>query len=653
MCLWLGWAPAHATDVEQVEVLAEDEAAARAAATTLDATDPRGSEGLAELLERAAGLTIRRQGALGSWAGVSIRGASAQQVQVFVDGVPLNPDGSYAVNLSELPLAALASVKIWRGVAPAAYGASPMGGVIDLQSPSDAERRPVFRMGYGALQTARASGSVAGAAKQAPLDGWLAVDAFHARNDFRYFSDNGTRYTTEDDTWRIRTNNDVQQVSVHGRLRVRHDGWTFGVLDALLLRHGGVAGPIGDPAEDTELDTWRNLATLWGHGGVGPVRVEARAWHLGRGDVLADPYDEVGVGYTLRRDRFDTGGTQLTLRGRAPGWLAWTGVLQARGESYVGTHLTTGDELGRAQRGVLGATVEARGTWHSDVFEAVLQADVRGVVGQAPSWSGVLPRAAFTWAPSTMWALRMSGGAGFRAPTLTELFGDRGAIVGNPDLRPERGQSVDLTVAWRAQPHPTVRLDVELGGFARWGRDRIVYVQNAQRSMIPVNFGRSRVLGAEGALQLDVSDVFSMASSVTLQDPRNLQDDPAVFGKFLPSTPRWQWDQRTEVGWHQLVRVGHSLHFTGETPYDALNWFLAPPRWIHGAYLRLQPWAVGPSLELEVANLTDNRATMVDIDPLQPDAGQTLAPLTDVVGYPLAGRTWMLTLVWKLDRRRS
>ena len=315
--------------------------------------------------------------------------------------------------------------------------------------------------------TARASGSVAGAAKQAPLDRWLAVDAFHARNDFRYFSDNGTRYTTEDDAWRIRTNNDVQQVSVHGRLRVRHDGWTFGVLDALLLRHGGVAGPIGDPAEDTELDTWRNLATLWGHGGVGPVRVEARAWHLGRGDVLADPYDEVGVGYTLRRDRFDTGGTQLTLRARAPGWLAWTGVLQARGESYVGTHLTTGDVLGRAQRGVLGATVEARGTWRSDVFEAVLQADVRGVVGQAPSWSGVLPRAAFTWAPSTMWALRMSGGAGFRAPTLTELFGDRGAIVGNPDLRPERGQSVDLTVAWRAQPHPTVRLAVELGGFAR------------------------------------------------------------------------------------------------------------------------------------------------------------------------------------------
>ena len=45
-------------------------------------------------------------------------------------------------------------------------------------------------------------------------------------------------------------------------------------------------------------------------------------------------------------------------------------------------------------------------------------------------------------------AVKASAGWYVRLPTLLELFGNRGTIVGSPDLRPERGPSLDAGVVW-------------------------------------------------------------------------------------------------------------------------------------------------------------------------------------------------------------
>ena len=52
---------------------------------------------LADVLDRAAGVQIRRLGGPGAWSGVSIRGQSMRQTTVLLDGIPLNPDGGAAV----------------------------------------------------------------------------------------------------------------------------------------------------------------------------------------------------------------------------------------------------------------------------------------------------------------------------------------------------------------------------------------------------------------------------------------------------------------------------------------------------------------------------------------------------------------------------
>ena len=45
---------------------------------------------LADLLSSAVGVQVKRYGGLGSFSTVSIRGSTAEQVVVYLDGVPLN-----------------------------------------------------------------------------------------------------------------------------------------------------------------------------------------------------------------------------------------------------------------------------------------------------------------------------------------------------------------------------------------------------------------------------------------------------------------------------------------------------------------------------------------------------------------------------------
>lgn len=73
---------------------------------------------LADVIETATGTTVVQLGGLGDLSAVSIRGSSLRQVQVFLDGVPLNPDGSATVNLAELPLGAFSRVEVYRSSPP-------------------------------------------------------------------------------------------------------------------------------------------------------------------------------------------------------------------------------------------------------------------------------------------------------------------------------------------------------------------------------------------------------------------------------------------------------------------------------------------------------------------------------------------------------
>lgn len=624
------------------------------------------STDVATLVDGAAGTTVVQLGGLGDFSAVSLRGSTFRQVQVHLDGVPLNPDGGDTVNLSELPLSAFSRVEVWRSAAPPEMLASPIGGVINLVT-GEGAAEPWVGATVGSFGTARVTGFGAGSGSWLgqPADGLAVVDLFRTRGDFGYFADQGTLYDLLDDRRTERGNNDKSQLSVHGRVRVGGDRLRLTALDAFLSRDEGLPGHANDPALAARLTSTRNLAVAQLDGGGGATRGWGRLWSLHRREVLDDRAGEVGIASQWQSTGTDSVGVAGHGRwGLAPQAVpALTGSV--RMDRVQVDDLQIDDLEGSAtlptrRRVALGGAASADFILWEDrlVVSPVVQGqglryladDAQSVgalggsdTGTADVWSAD-PRLGLRLSPWPWIALKGTAGRYLRAPDFTELFGDRGALVGNPDLRPERGWQGDVGAAARSAGGAWGRVSGELAGFWRQSTDLIAWSQNSQRTLIPVNVGRARVYGVEAALALELLGAIDLDMSLTQTTTENQSERRAVAGNELPRVPPWEAYVGTSLHHEEVVRVGHGWSATAPTFWDATNYYQTPNRSFHNVFARVAPHPA-VRLEVECRNLLNTTVEVVDRDPLdQSSDAQRVQAVTDFVGYPLPGRTFLFTL---------
>jgi outer membrane cobalamin receptor len=89
---------------------------------------------LQSVLETVSGVTICNRGGFGHYADASIRGSSPSQVQVYLDGIPLNGATGNAVDISKIPISALQSITIYKSTPPIEIFGANAAGVINLTS---------------------------------------------------------------------------------------------------------------------------------------------------------------------------------------------------------------------------------------------------------------------------------------------------------------------------------------------------------------------------------------------------------------------------------------------------------------------------------------------------------------------------------------
>lgn len=84
------------------------------------------------LLERIAGLSVRDSGGRGSQTTVFVRGVSASQTIVLIDGVRVGSATLGAAALNSYPIEAIERIEVLKGPFSGIYGADAAGGVIQL-----------------------------------------------------------------------------------------------------------------------------------------------------------------------------------------------------------------------------------------------------------------------------------------------------------------------------------------------------------------------------------------------------------------------------------------------------------------------------------------------------------------------------------------
>lgn len=552
---------------------------------------------VAEMVSTAPGVAVNQYGGLGQLATVSIRGSSADQVPVFLDGLPLQTAAGGGVDLSRIPAAWIERIEVVRGAVGSRFGPGAMAGAVNVVT------RPAAAGAWSASATAGSFGTRAAAADGAAGGERLAVlaaGAFDATaGDFTYLD------------------------PLHGEVVRRHAAATSGGglaklraalgpgrLDAVLLASGGardLPGTLGHATPGDGQRDWRaGLVARWeqpvSEGLFFALDLEGREDAL---DVAIAPFPE-----WHQRDHAAEGGAGLL-------WTAGPVSLSLRaafGYERLDVEGQAGHDRGALALAAAGEAELAGGRLR-------LSPSVRWD-RQGP-FEGLSARLGAVLALGEVLSLRASGGRSFRPPDFAELYLQQGLLQPNPDLVPETGWSGDAGLVAQG------RLGLaSVGAFARVDEELVVYEAVAVSRMKPFNDGKAGAAGLEAELASAPLGPLGLAASAayTFLATETLRGDPAEVGRELPHRARHRLFAR--LGIDPGPAEAHAeLHYVSSQYVDLRNIQPVPAALtLHvGAALRLlrRP---AVSLNLEVRNLLDDRS------------------LQDGFGNPLPGRMALVTL---------
>jgi iron complex outermembrane receptor protein len=551
-------------------------------------------------------VAVADTGGIGRLATVSIRGSSAEQVKVLLDGVPLNPAAGGGVDLSSIPPQFISRIEVVRGTEGVHHGTGALGGVVNVVT-APPPRGGTWSAGAtaGSFGTAQADarGGVGGA------DWGLigSVAGTHSDGDFAY-----TAAPTD---------------LVRETATRRHNGSTLGGallkgfallgggrLDAAAQLSGGSRELPGTPGIPTPNDWQQDLRGI----------ASARFRREGPGGV------SLTAAGSARLDRLD-----LSLQELAGGAVVGqreTAATGSLGADWCASHgaLSLSVEAGADRLVADGMGDHARPT-----YALVASGEVSALGGRARLGPGVrLERTGDQEGVSAKLggavpiagplSLRASAGRTYRVPSFSELYLQQGLVLPNPALRPEVGLGGDGALVLDGPLGAA-----SLGAFATVYRDLIVYQSASYRRLQPVNVDRSLVRGLEAELATAPwrrAANLSAQAAYTYTESAVLLGKDGVLGIDLPRKPRHRLYARLAAG-------GPAADAHVEGQWIARQWLgfghaaPLPAALTFGAGSSVRLWrAAGLRLHVEVRNLLDVRT------------------LTDSYDNPLPGRTVLVTL---------
>jgi iron complex outermembrane receptor protein len=691
MCMGIAWADDDDDDAEpdtrgEEVIIIYDERSPEAqrgledpAFVTVVRIDERAGEttSVAEVLAESIGVHVRSLGGLGSFSSISVRGASAGHTVVFVDGVPLSRVATVSADIGRYDLASVAELELYRGGVPVDLGGAAMGGALNLitrvgRSP-DGTRLHVS-LGSGSFGARHARARWVDGTADGSTGYHLGLGYTGAEGDFEYFSDGGTSLNTSDDEFVDRSNNAYDQVDGVARYRHARTDLTLAGGTRFAWKNQGIPGSANVQATTTSLETFSQIAdlsvTARRFGGVDDLVATGQTFASVERQHYYDADNQVGFGNQDRHYWTFGGGVsgalEFGLGERMRGALG----AESRVDVFTETDALRVDEQRLAGNRVAAAATVSNEIAFDDTERLVMQLALRidvmrtepiedsndpiAIPTEMLSRSDVFPspRAAARLRVSDGLVLKGSAGWYYRAPTLLELFGDRGFVAGNPSLESETGVSADLglVIAPAGGLGPFDRIYAEVVGFARRPRDTIAFSTGGGVVAIAQNLGDARINGAEASVSARVARTATLSANYTLLDTEQVDTLPSFEGKSLPQRPRHQLYARIDVSRNVAGRLGGvwaDLTYVDGNYLDSANLSRVPARQLVGVGIKVEPVA-NVLVGLEGKNLADQRVENIPLDPApSPDLMEVPRAVADFFGYPLPGRAFYITLEWK------
>lgn len=544
---------------------------------------------LAEVIEKETGVQIRQSGGLGSFSSVSLRGSSADQVLVFLDGILLNDASGGGVDMSSISLSDVEAVEIYRGITPVNFSSASIGGIVNIRT---LRAKQGFSgnvsAGYGSFDTKKLAGFLNH--KKDKWDTVLSADWLGTDNDYDMRNDNGTEWNSSDDQWEKRSNAQVDQYNVLAKAGYSFtDQVRLDFANQYFIKDQGLPSWDNSDLTKSSLTTDRNISTLK------LTANDLGQWHLNTGTQFSytwkeEEYDDrgghIGLGdqhstYTTNRMGGDFFLEWMTDRHS----LIFSAAFQHE-EYETEDHLKKSNPIDSSRdsfsMGIQDSlfffqdrviiTPAFRCTWLEDELEESTGIWGTSLEGDSRKEDDFSPQIGIKYSPLEWLSFKSNLAQYVRHPSFFELFGDRGFFTGNPDLKKEEGINFDMS----AQIRQTWNRDWIRGSslgiayFRNDADDLIARVYDSRGIGKSVNISGALIQGLESTATLDIHEYLRVIVNATWQDTENQSGIKAFDGKNLPGRFEKSYVARLESRYKNIKVYAEYLR-EEDVYYDTAN----------------------------------------------------------------------------------
>jgi len=523
--------------------------------TVIDMSNLRGTvSSVQDILLKTVGITLRSSGGVGSSSRISVRGLEGKRIGFFIDELPLGEQTDY-ININDIPIDMIDRIEIYKGVVPARFGGSSLGGAINIVIREYPDKYADLSYGYESYNTHKAQGVFKRNLKQRGLV--FGIGGGYTSSDNNYTFDSpfqeGLRITRNHDKYR--------KLIIGGSFKAKK--WWFDEVEL----------------EPVFVKTYKEIQ------GIEYDIREAHSQSL-----------MTGLSNKLEKDNFLTEGlnldmfnglvlTKMNFIDKATRRYEWDGSSYPTPSRYGGeagyNYPSDSDDkkltfinktnleyilTERHSLNINSVFSMANGTPKDDLktlslgkqvnFDSQMRSWISGLtydfrtlndvflnsltvrhymytmhtqmaplfvpgkydVDVSKSDFGVNNAMRYRFLPSLMG--KLSAGYEVRIPSETELLGDGIAVIPSPDLLPERNLSANLGLLFDLTgKHPT-NAQIEMNFFYMYLQDMIRYAAGLIGAQYQ-NFGEMRTLGVEFEAKADVLPSLYLYGNTTYQDLRD------------------------------------------------------------------------------------------------------------------------------------
>lgn len=569
------------------------------------------------ILARTVGVTIRASGGMGSTSRLSVRGLEGKRIGFFIDETPM-ADQSDFLDLNDIPIDMIDRIEIYKGVVPAKFGGSAMGGAVNIVIKEYPDHYADVSYQRESYNTNRFQTVLKKNDRKHGLVYGVGGGINYADNDYVMESPyiKGLKIKRDHDTYK--------KVLMGGSMKA-HNWWFDEVeLEPVYLRtYHEIQGIDTDIRHaHTKSDGFllnfkleKDDFFLEGLDFDMSTAVAYTRYHMT--DTAKTYYDWTGQGYPtpsvyggeITNNRFasDSDNRKLTLLNKLyieyliskSNSLIFNSVLQTvdgRPSDDLKI-LSLGKKVdfdSRMRSWVVGLTYDYRSldqrflnSLTGRYYWYGMDTRYQNVYVNVPSEPITLRKTSWGYSEAMRYRItpglmaKLSGGYDVRIPAENELLGDGATITPARDLLPERNLSANAGLLYDlTEIHPS-NLQIEVNGFYMHVDDMIRFVKGILGAQYQ-NFGQMRTLGIEAEVKADMLPCLYGYVNATYQDLRDTRDHEAgtempnpTKGKRMPNIPYLMSNAGLEFhkenlfgGTGQNTRLFADMSFIEEYFYD-------------------------------------------------------------------------------------